>query len=137
MSSTRIEVPGPLHAQVAHGARFGRALDALLEDMDPHDARAVWLVGRSSEVSAFVRDVVREWCAGAVDATRATREIEAYLHSLHRSVRRLFGELFIASCCRKSPARAAIQAAQLSAVRRQLDSSAPTLTQPDGRLLFS
>jgi hypothetical protein len=133
--STRIEVPGPLHAQVAHAARFGRALDALLEEMDPRDAREVWLVGRSSEVSAFVRDVVREWCAGEVDAGRAAREIEAYLHSLHRSARRLFGELFIATCCRRGAS--AIHAAQLSAMRQQLDSAASTLTQPDGRLAFS
>ena len=133
---TRIEVPGPLHVQVAHAARFGRALDALLEKMDPHDGSAIWLVGRSSEVSTFVRDVVREWCAGAVDATRAAREIEAYLHSLHRSVRRLFGELFAPTCCRKSGAHA-IQSTQLSAARRPFDSSAPTLTQPGGRLAFS
>src|SRR5205814_10048373 len=103
---------------------------------DPHERAALWLVGRSSEVSTFVRDVVREWCAGAVDATRAAREIESYLHSLHRSVRRLFGAHFVGTCCRKSGAHA-IQSTQLSAMRRPFDSTAPTLTQPDGRLAYS
>lgn len=133
---TRIEVPAPLHTQVAHAARFGRALDALLETLDPDQSSVVWLVGRSSEVSTFVRDVVREWCAGTIGAARATREIESYLHSLHRSVRRLFGELFVASCCRKSGTHP-IEATELSATRRPLDSTSPTLTQTSDRLAFS
>src|SRR5438067_437372 len=71
----RIEVPGPLHAQVAHAARFGRALDALLERTHPDDdVGSVWLVGRSSEVSAFVRDVVREWAVRKVPSHRRSRE---------------------------------------------------------------
>ena len=133
----RIEVPAILHAQVAHAARFGRALDALLDSIDESDSGAVWLLGRSSEVSAFVRDVVREWCAGRVDPARAAHEIESYVMSLHRAVKRLFGDAFAAPCCRKKSGARAIHGAQLSAARRRLDSVSPTLTQPGGRYALS
>jgi hypothetical protein len=98
--SRRTRYPTLLHSWLVHAAHLARALDLLVVETLPDDPAFVWLLGRPEEVRLYVREVLRDYAGGELDADSASCVISMYLEELHVSLRAWFGELFVPGCCR-------------------------------------
>src|SRR4051812_34323932 len=91
--------PSPLREAVLHAQRFASELRRIDHDLlasehsDPHALTEAesWIIGRPSEVDAFVGDVLREYRAKSRTLEDATKLVDGFLRTMHASYARAFG----------------------------------------------
>jgi hypothetical protein len=124
-----------LHDAVAHADHFADALRREDHEMlaSPHsDPRAPteaerWIIGRASEVDAFVEDVLREHRDSLLSADAAAALIEGFVLGMHDDFAVSFGRP-MRGCCHGEAAEAASAWPYLRALRRALGRAAAVVS---------
>ena len=89
--------PEALRMVVHHSERLAAAASSAHADLErlfqpragirEPGAREAWLIGRSSEIEAFVLDVLADWRRRALTTSAAVFALEAYLEAVHEGMR--------------------------------------------------